>query len=166
MSKKGGPVTARGKRIASRNSAKHLWRLQGIRPCTRSCPIYEECEERVEIGEPCPVEQAEFAAFVSRLAETFDLLAGDTAGEAACEVLGVQWLRIKRANAYLATLDHGGWSAKDKAYVLDEVRKLENNFLQGLGMLKNQHRTRRRVDLELRVLDPPIGESDDNPGSA
>jgi len=126
--------------------------------------LWDVCEERA-IGEPCPVEAREFAEFVGRLVDAFDL-AGDVAGQAHAEVLAMQRVRIHRGNIYLASLENGGWSDKTKEYILKELRNLEVAFTQGLGQLKSSRRLHRRVDLELRVLDPPIEERDDHPGSA
>jgi len=162
MSKKGGPVTERGKRIASLNAARHCFRQVGIRPCAQGCPLWNTCEERA-IGEPCPVEAKEFAGFVARLTETFGLV-DDVAGQAHAEVLALQMVRIRRGNLYLSTLEHGGWADKSKEYLLKELRNLEVAFTQGLAQLR-KHRaasTSAQV-MELRILDPvedPDGDAD------
>lgn len=161
MSKKGGPVTKRGKRIASLNAARHCFRQAGIRPCAQGCPLWNTCEERA-IGEPCPIEAKEFAGFVARLTETFDL-AGDVAGQAHAEVLALQMVRIRRGNLYLSTLEHGGWADKSKEYLLKELRNLEVAFTQGLTQLRKHKAARASTQVwELRALDP-VEEGDVDP---
>ena len=160
MGKKGGPKTSWGKRVSSLNSSRHYFRRAGIRPCSQSCPFWNNCEERL-IGHPCAIEAREFANFVDRLSTAFDL-AGDVAGLAHVQVLAGQMLRIRRANQYLASLENGGWGDKTKEYILKELRNLEVAFIQGLAQLRKHKAASAQTQvMELRILDP-IEEPDGN----
>ena len=107
-----GPITERGKRIASLNSTKHGLRTGGFLPCKKDrCYFRQLCEllqvegaqsvlESIDYGDPCPIEVEQYVWFRERLDKELTALGVQDKG--LCHVYAMTEILIERCHRLLA----------------------------------------------------------------